>query len=123
MKKYLVIGNPIGHSLSPLFHNFWIKKYRLIDSVYEKKKIEKSELRIIVDKVRNEEINGVNITVPYKKEIIPFLDAVKGDAQLTQSVNTLCKDNNEVHGYNTDTEGFKNSLVDELIDYLSLIHI
>ena len=117
MKKYLVIGNPIGHSLSPLVHNFWIKKYRLIDSVYEKKKIEKSELRIIVDKVRNEEINGVNITVPYKKEIIPFLDAVKGDAQLTQSVNTLCKDNNEVHGYNTDTEGFKNSLVDELIDY------
>lgn len=117
MKKYLVIGNPIGHSLSPLVHNFWIKKYRLIDSVYEKKKIEKSELRIIVDKVRNEEINGVNITVPYKKEIIPFLDAVKGDAQLTQSVNTLCKDNNEVHGYNTDTEGFKNSLVNELIDY------
>ena len=54
MKKYLVIGNPIGHSLSPLVHNFWIKKYRLIDSVYEKKKIEKSELRIIVDKVRNE---------------------------------------------------------------------
>ena len=117
MKKYLVIGNPIDHSLSPLIHNFWIKKYKVIESVYEKKNIEKNELRIIVDKLRNGEINGVNITVPYKKEIIPFLDAVKGDAELTQSVNTLCKDNNKVYGYNTDTKGFKNSLVNELIDY------
>ena len=41
MKKYLVIGNPIGHSLSPLIHNYWMKKYGLIDSVYEKKKVEK----------------------------------------------------------------------------------
>ena len=117
MKKYLVIGTPIDHSLSPLIHNFWIKKYKVIESVYEKKNIEKNELRIIVDKLRNGEINGVNITVPYKKEIIPFLDAVKGDAELTQSVNTLCKDNNKVYGYNTDTKGFKNSLVNELIDY------
>ena len=112
MKKYLVIGNPIGHSLSPLIHNYWMKKYRLIDSVYEKKKVEKKDLIGIVDQVRNGEIKGVNVTVPYKKEIIPLLDDIKGDAQLTQSVNTLCKVNNEVHGYNTDTKGFKYSLDD-----------
>jgi shikimate dehydrogenase len=112
MKKYLVIGNPIGHSLSPLIHNYWMKKYHLIDSVYEKKKIEKKDLIGIVDQVRSGEIKGVNITVPYKKEIIPLLDEIKGDAQLTQSVNTLCKVNNEVHGYNTDTKGFKYSLDD-----------
>ena len=112
MKKYLVIGNPIGHSLSPLIHNYWMKKYHLIDSVYEKKKVEKKDLIGIVDQVRSGEIKGVNITVPYKKEIIPLLDEIKGDAQLTQSVNTLCKVNNEVHGYNTDTKGFKYSLDD-----------
>ena len=117
MKKYLVIGNPIGHSLSPLIHNHWMKKYRLYNSIYEKKKVEKKDLKNIVDQIRNEEIKGVNITVPFKKEIIPLLDDIKGDAQLTQSVNTLCKVNNEVCGYNTDTEGFKESLRDDLIDY------
>ena len=117
MKKYLVIGNPIGHSLSPLIHNHWMKKYRLFNSTYEKKKVEKKDLEKIVDQIRNEKIKGVNVTVPFKKEIIPLLDDIKGDAQLTQSVNTLCKVNNEVCGYNTDTEGFKESLRDDLIDY------
>ena len=117
MKKYLVIGNPIEHSLSPLIHNYWIKKYRLANSVYEKKKVEKKDLKVIVDQVRNGQIKGLNITVPFKKEIIDLLDCVHGDALLTQSVNTLCKVNKEVHGYNTDTEGFKKSLQDGSIDY------
>ena len=114
MRKYLVIGNPIAHSLSPLIHNYWMRKHRLVGSIYKKKKVEKNELKDIVNLVRNGEIKGVNITVPYKKEIIPLLDHIKGDAQLTQSVNTLCKVNNEVHGYNTDTKGSKNSLDDSL---------
>ena len=38
MKKYLVIGNPIEHSLSPLIHNYWMKKHSLTESIYEKKK-------------------------------------------------------------------------------------
>ena len=117
MKKYLVIGNPIEHSLSPLIHNYWIKKYRLANSVYEKKKVEKKDLKVIVGQVRNGQIKGLNITVPFKKEIIDLLDCVHGDALLTQSVNTLCKVNKEVHGYNTDTEGFKKSLQDGSIDY------
>ena len=116
MKKYLVIGNPIEHSLSPLIHNYWMKKYTLNDSTYDKKKVEKKDLKKIVDQVRWGEVKGVNITVPFKKDIIPLLDDIRGDAKLTQSVNTLCKVNNEVHGYNTDTEGFKNSLQEDNID-------
>ena len=110
MKKYLVIGNPIGHSLSPSIHNYWMKKYRLVDSVYEKRKVEKEDLGNIVKEIRNEEIKGVNVTVPFKKEIIPFLDCLDGVAECTHSVNTLCKVNNEVWGYNTDTPGFRTSL-------------
>tara|TARA_B100000787_G_scaffold169430_1_gene160598 strand:+ start:136 stop:969 length:834 start_codon:yes stop_codon:yes gene_type:complete len=117
MQKYLVIGNPIEHSLSPLIHNYWMKKYKLIDSIYEKKKVEKKDLKDIIDQVKIGQIKGVNITVPFKKEIIDLLDRVQGDALLTQSVNTLCKFNNEVHGYNTDTEGFRESLQNSLIDY------
>ena len=117
MKKYIVIGNPIEHSLSPSIHNYWMKKYSLLDSIYEKKKVEKKDLDNIVNQVRNNEIKGVNVTVPFKKEIIPLLDDLKGDAQLTQSVNTLFKVNNKVCGYNTDTGGFKKSLQDNFIDY------
>ena len=117
MKKYLVIGNPIEHSLSPLIHNHWMRKYHLSNSIYEKKKVEKKDLKDIVDQVRNDEIKGVNVTVPFKKEIIPFLDSVIGDAHLTQSVNTVCKFNNEVCGYNTDVGGFKKSLQESPIDY------
>ena len=106
MKKYLVIGNPIGHSLSPLIHNYWIKKYCLIDSIYEKRKIEEKDLENIIKEIREDEIVGVNVTVPFKKLIIPFLDELDFSAEETQSVNTLFKINNKIVGYNTDRNGF-----------------
>jgi len=106
MKKYLVIGNPIGHSLSPLIHNYWIKKYCLKDIIYEKRKIEEKDLEIIIKEIREDEIVGVNVTVPFKKLIIPFLDKLDLSAEETQSVNTLFKINNKIVGYNTDRNGF-----------------
>ena len=106
MKKYLVIGNPIGHSLSPLIHNYWMKKYCLADSIYEKRKVEEKELNTIIKQIREEEIEGINVTVPFKKLIIPFLDELDFSAEETQSVNTLFKTNNKIVGYNTDRAGF-----------------
>ena len=117
MIKYLVIGNPIEHSLSPLVHNYWIKKYGLTESIYEKKKVDKKDLKKIVAQVRNGELKGVNVTVPYKKDIIPFLDRLDNVAEKTHSVNTLCKVKEEVWGYNTDAKGFDDSLKKEGIDY------
>ena len=110
MNKYLVIGNPIDHSLSPLLHNYWFKKYRFFDSIYEKKKVEKEDLKKIVEQIMREEIKGVNVTVPFKREIFNYIDAAPHDAQLTKSINTLIKENNKVVGYNTDQQGFEISL-------------
>ena len=106
MKEYLVIGNPIGHSLSPLIHNHWMKKYRLFDSNYKKRKVEEKDLENIVKEIRENKIIGVNVTVPFKKLIIPFLDKLDFTAKKTESVNTLFKVKNKVMGYNTDREGF-----------------
>ena len=73
MKKYFVIGNPINHSLSPKLHNFWFKKHNL-DAKYEKLLLEKDNLNKIVQKVKTGEISGLNVTVPFKQLIIPFLE-------------------------------------------------
>ena len=73
MKKFLVIGNPIEHSLSPRIHNHWIK-FNNIDATYDKKKLDISELENLVKQVKEKKIYGINVTVPYKNSIIPFLD-------------------------------------------------
>tara|TARA_B110000114_G_C15021996_1_gene369282 strand:- start:265 stop:1095 length:831 start_codon:yes stop_codon:yes gene_type:complete len=106
MKKYLVIGNPIEHSLSPLIHNYWIKKYHLANSIYEKRKIEEKDLKNIIKEIKDEKIIGMNVTVPFKKLIIPFLDELDIFAEDTQSVNTVKKVKNKIVGYNTDRSGF-----------------
>ena len=110
MRKYLVIGNPIGHSLSPLIHNHWMKKYHLVDSIYEKRKVEEKDLKNIIEEIRKDEVVGVNVTIPFKKLIIPFLDKLDFSAEETQSVNTLFKVNNKIVGYNTDRAGFGDTI-------------
>ena len=110
MKNYPVIGNPIKHSLSPLIHNYWMKKYKLVDNSYEKWKVEEKDLKEIIKEIRENEIVGVNVTVPFKKLIIPFLDKLDFSAEETQSVNTLFKINNKIIGYNTDRTGFRDTI-------------
>jgi shikimate dehydrogenase len=109
MKKFLVIGNPIEHSLSPKLHNYWIKSNN-IDAIYEKTKLDKGELENIVLQIKQKEIDGANITVPFKKAIIPFLDELTNEAKSTQSVNTLYLKDNNVIGHNTDIIGFETSI-------------
>jgi shikimate dehydrogenase len=109
MKKFLVIGNPIEHSLSPKLHNYWIKSNN-IDAIYEKKKLNKDELGDIVLQIKQKKIEGINVTVPFKKTIIPFLDELTAEAESTQSVNTLYLKDNKVIGHNTDIIGFETSI-------------
>ena len=106
MKKYLVIGNPIGHSLSPKLHNHWIKKNN-IDAVYDKKQLNENDIEDTILKVRNGEIDGINVTIPFKKSVIPYLDQLTPLANEAQSVNTIYKEKNKVIGHNTDIGGFE----------------
>ena len=109
MEKFLVIGNPIDHSLSPDLHNYWIKNSS-IDAIYEKKKINENQLEQIISQVRDNKIKGINVTVPFKKTVIPYLDELSSEAQNTQSVNTIYKKDNKIIGHNTDIFGFETSI-------------
>ena len=114
MKKYIVIGNPIEHSLSPKLHNHWIKENN-VDAIYDKKLLDENNIQEIIKEVKNEKIHGINVTVPFKKSVIPFLDQLSPLAKEVQSVNTIFKKDNKVIGENTDVGGFKQSL--EYINY------
>ena len=106
MKKYAVIGNPVEHSLSPKLHNYWIKKHK-INAFYEKYLLKENDLKDIISKIKSGKLEGINITVPFKKSIIPFVDQLSQEANETQSVNTIHIYNNKIIGHNTDIGGFE----------------
>ena len=109
MKKYFVIGNPIDHSLSPKLHNHWLKENK-IDAIYDKKKIEEKNLQTIISEIKEKKINGINVTVPLKKAVIPYLDKLSPEAEQTQSVNTIVLSNDKLIGHNTDILGFDKAI-------------
>ena len=109
MKKFCVIGNPIDHSLSPKLHNFWLKKNK-IDAIYEKKLLDEKEIPKIIESLRKTELNGINVTIPFKNSVIPFLDELSSEAKKTNSVNTICKEGDQIIGHNTDIAGFELAL-------------
>ena len=115
MKKYLVVGNPIEHSLSPRLHNYWIK-INNIEAIYEKKKQKEDELASLILQVKKKIIHGINVTVPFKRVVIPHLDHLTFEADKTQSVNTIYFDDNKIVGHNTDIEGFGRSITNLKID-------
>ena len=109
MKKYLVIGNPITHSLSPKLHNYWIKQNN-IDAIYDKKKLNEAELYNLILDVKERNISGINVTVPFKNSVIPLLDELSDESNKTQSVNTIYLKDKKIIGHNTDIEGFENAI-------------
>ena len=115
MKKYLVIGNPIEHSLSPELHNYWIKN-NAIKATYEKMKITNDQIKNLILEIKSGKIDGLNITVPFKQEVIPHLDHLSDEANKTQSVNTILLKDDKTVGHNTDIEGFEYSVKFNKID-------
>ena len=112
MKKFIVVGNPIDHSLSPKLHNYWIKKNNL-NAIYEKKLVEEKDLKKLCDEVREGKIEGFNVTVPFKEKIIKYLDGYTDTAMAVKAVNTVFRKYEDgkyiVMGDNTDVYGFEKS--------------
>ena len=69
MKKYLVIGNPIEHSLSPKLHNYWLNKNK-IDGDYDKKLLTEEKVEEFLK--LNQKVSGINVTVPFKKTVLNY---------------------------------------------------
>ena len=86
-KKFAIIGKPISHSLSPTLHNYWFKKYD-IDSHYSLMDVHESDLGNVVEKIRTGKLSGINVTLPFKQKIIPFLDALINDAKFKKNFSS-----------------------------------
>jgi len=113
-KKFAIIGNPIKHSLSPTLHNYWFEKYN-IDANYSMIDINEKEIGNVLKKIRDKELSGINITLPYKQKVIPFIDQLVNDAKYTNSVNTIFLDNNDnLIGENTDVFGLQAAYFKEI---------
>ena len=72
-KNYLIIGNPVEHSFSPKIHNFWFNENN-INATYEKETLSEGKLENLVKRIKEGNISGANVTVPFKQKIIPYLD-------------------------------------------------
>ncbi len=113
-KSFAIIGNPIQHSLSPVLHNYWFNKYN-IEADYSLLNIEEKDIENVVKKIRNKELNGINVTLPYKQKIIPFVDQLVNDAKSTNSVNTIFLDDSKsLVGENTDVFGLQAAYLKEI---------
>jgi shikimate dehydrogenase len=114
-KKFGIIGRPIKHSLSPVLHNYWFKKYGL-NASYTTIEAEDKDLENVIKKIRENELTGINVTLPFKQKIINQTDKIINDAELTGSVNTILLDNNKIIGENTDVFGLQAAYLKEIDD-------
>ena len=105
-----IIGKPIKHSLSPILHEFWMKEHK-IESAYNIYEIDKNNIAPFLKGLKEKNIFGLNVTIPYKSEVIKFLDHVEKNALDLGAVNTIkVGENNKLYGYNTDVYGFMEHL-------------
>lgn len=113
---YLLLGNPVNHSLSPLIHNSAFQalnlNYRYLAAHVEEERIEEA-----VKGLRALSAAGANVTSPFKKAVIPYLDAISPESGVIRSVNTIVNREGSLSGTTTDGAGFYHSLTQSAPDY------
>ncbi|QNU25697.1 shikimate dehydrogenase [Geobacillus zalihae] len=112
-KVYGLIGFPVEHSLSPLMHNDAFARLG-IPARYHLFSVEPGQVGAAIAGVRALGIAGVNVTIPHKLAVIPFLDEVDEQARRIGAVNTIVNDNGRLVGYNTDGLGYVQALEEEM---------
>ena len=113
-KKFGIIGKPIKHSLSPVLHKYWFKKYS-INADYEIIEADDKALPEIIKKIKQGDYAGINVTLPFKQKIINHIDKLVNDAEITGSVNTVLLNNDKsVIGENTDVYGLQAAYLKEI---------
>lgn len=104
-----LFGYPVSHTLSPAMHNSASDSLGL-NYTYLPFLVKPEDLKEAVQAIRALNFNGVNVTVPHKEKVIPFLDVLDKEASLIGAVNTIVNRDGNLHGYNTDGRGFIRSL-------------
>ena len=115
MKNFFVIGDKASTSLSPLIFNHWFEKYNIRAKYYFLEVSKKNFDTEIVKKIRDKKIQGFNVTIPFKKDIIKYLDNKNIHAQNIGAVNCVTI-GNKIKGINTDWVGYLNSIKQEKIN-------
>lgn len=109
MKLFGLIGHPLTHSFSKKYFEEKFKNEAINNCSYEFFDIDSIEkIKVIID--NNENLKGLNVTIPYKEKVIPFLNELSEEAKKIGAVNTIKIENSKLIGYNTDYYGFKQSL-------------
>jgi shikimate dehydrogenase len=111
-KFIVLLGNPLGHSLSPAMHNRVFEKLEL-DYCYLPVQVTPENLKTVFAGLTRMNVGGFNVTIPHKVRIIEYLDALDPLAATIGAVNTICIKDGKTLGYNTDGEGFIRSLEEE----------
>ena len=104
-----VVANPIKHSISPFIHNSAFEATNT-NGVYLAWEVDEAELAETVANIRRYQMYGINLSMPYKEQVIPYLDQLSEEACLIGAVNTVVNREGTLIGYNTDGKGFFKSL-------------
>lgn len=116
MKRFALLGEPLGHSLSPALHKAIYRQLEIDDASYRTVELPEERLKSFFTGFRVGGFDGINITTPHKSTIIPMLDEVDSKAKLLNAVNCVNRTSNKLTGYNTDLLGFAYSLRQHSVD-------
>ena len=104
-----IIGFPIGHSISPVFQQAALDRLS-IGAEYRAYEVDPGDVGAFVDSLRSDDVSGINVTVPHKESVMPFLDEIDEWAAEAGAVNTIVNRSGQLAGYNTDGYGFLRAL-------------
>lgn len=116
MKKFGLLGKTLTYSRSPILHSTIMKMMKR-EGEYHLFSVQENEVARVIEKLRRGDLQGLNVTIPYKEKVIEYLDELTPQAKAIGAVNTLYLKDNKVIGDNTDYVGFKKTLESFSLDY------